>query len=360
MKNFNQISIPKSKPREEEICQSNVLNLEVFRVCHTMSCEMAGNEFGVSEVYNWLSSISHGLNLERLAPEFERRGFLSKHSLKYMAQNDLEIIINSPDKLLLAEKRILEKELEELKKPPLQPKELFPVPYTGSLQVVNNHINSAVVGSSSNVSVEGAGASLEKQSAANESTQQSTSYLEKKGGELTENLSIIQTQIRSATDQLETVRNQYEQASSKANGRRGKLCTRCHRPGHYKGRCTNPPCTDMNSCGASEKHPESRSEITELQKLIKELQKKEAKASEELQAFKLAKERSVNGFFAVMRPRLRRQNEGRYVDRFALDKDLILLKNIFNNKIPVDTSGDWEMPFQIERFRRGLPSLNIV
>ena len=137
VKNFNRISIPKSKPREEEICQSNILNLQVFRVCHTMSCEMAGNEFGVSEVYNWLSSISHGLNLERLAPEFERRGFLSKHSLKYMAQNDLEIIINSPDKLLLSEKRILEKELEELKKPPLQPKELFPVPYTGSLQVVN-------------------------------------------------------------------------------------------------------------------------------------------------------------------------------------------------------------------------------
>ena len=36
---------------------------------------------------------------------------------------------------------------------------------------------------------------------------------------------------------------------------------------------------------------------SQLQKLIKELQKKEAKASEELQSFKLAKERSVNSFF---------------------------------------------------------------
>lgn len=114
----------------------------------------------------------------------------------------------------------------------------------------------------------------------------------------------------------------------------------------------------MNSCGASEKHPESKSEIMELQKLIKDLQKKEAKASEELQSFKLAKERSVNSFFAVMRPRLRRQNEGRYVDRFALDKDLILLKKIFHGKVPVDTSRDWEMPFIIERYRRNLPSLN--
>ena len=99
---------------------------------------MAGqNCFCVSEVYTWLSSISHGLNLERLAPEFERRGIQSMHSLKYIGQNDLEVMINSPDKLLLVERRILEKDLEEIKKPFLQPKELFPSPYTGSLQVVS-------------------------------------------------------------------------------------------------------------------------------------------------------------------------------------------------------------------------------
>ena len=87
---------------------------------------MAGQSyFGVSEVYTWLSSISHGLNLERLAPEFERKGFQSMHSLKYIGQNDLEVMINSPDKLLLAERKILEKELEEIKKPSLQPKEFF-------------------------------------------------------------------------------------------------------------------------------------------------------------------------------------------------------------------------------------------
>ena len=193
----------------------------------------------------------------------------------------------------MEERRILEKELEEIKKPSLQLKELFPSPYTGSLQVVSP-INSPVLvrttssgpaSSSSNVPVSG-----------------TTTYLEKKSGELTENLSIIQTQIKSTTDQLEIVRNQYEQASSKANGRRaGKLCTRCHQPGHYRARCSNPTCMDMNNCDASEKHTESKIEITELRKLIKGLQKKEAKASEELQSFKLAKERSV---FAVMRLRV--------------------------------------------------------
>ena len=65
-------------------------------------------------------------------------------SLKDIGQNDLEVIINSPDKLLLAERRILEKELEEIKKPSLQPKELFPSPYTGSPQVVST-INSPVL-----------------------------------------------------------------------------------------------------------------------------------------------------------------------------------------------------------------------
>ena len=39
------------------------------------------------------------------------------HSLKYIGQNDLEVIINSPDKVSLAERRILQKELEEIMKP---------------------------------------------------------------------------------------------------------------------------------------------------------------------------------------------------------------------------------------------------
>ena len=256
-------------------------------------------ESGESEVYRWLSYISQGLNLQRLAPESERRGFRTKHSLKYMAQNDLDIIINSPDKMLLAERRILEKELEEIKKPPLQPKELFPSVYTGPFQVVNSAVAVGSLAPSvpcSSVSADVADTSYDDKSAGSDGTGH-PSYLEKKGAELTENLSFIQTQLTSAIDQLEAVRNRYEEASSKANGRRGKVCTKCHMPGHNKARCLKPPCEDMNSCGASERHPESKNESVELQRLIKDLQKKEAKASEELRSFKLAKERSVNSFF---------------------------------------------------------------
>ena len=52
-------------------------------------------------------------------------------------------------------------------------------------------------------------------------------------------------------------------------------------------------------------------------------------------------------------------NEVRYVDRFALDKDLIILRNIFNNKVPLDDSKDWQMPFLIEQYRRNLPCLRV-
>ena len=35
------------------------------------------------------------------------------HSLKYIGQNYLEVIMNSPDKLLLVERRELDKEVDE-------------------------------------------------------------------------------------------------------------------------------------------------------------------------------------------------------------------------------------------------------
>ena len=56
----------------------------------------------------------------------------------------------------------------------------------------------------------------------------------------------------------------------------------------------------------SEKHPGAKTEIYELQKLVKELENKESKASAELQTFKIAKEWAVSSFFSVMRPGLRK------------------------------------------------------
>ena len=56
-------------------------------------------------------------------------------------------------------------------------------------------------------------------------------------------------------------------------------------------------------------------------------------------------------FFAVMRPRLRKQNPIKYIDKSALDKDLLVLKKALGNKIPLSESRDWELPFVIELFK---------
>ena len=88
-----------------------------------------------SEVYQWLCSISNGLELERLAGEFESRGFRTVDSLKYIKSSDLDVLFPSPHKLMMAEKRIIESEIEKvksLKSGQLPPRQLFPL-YPGKL-----------------------------------------------------------------------------------------------------------------------------------------------------------------------------------------------------------------------------------
>ena len=80
-----------------------------------------------SEVYQWLCSISNGLELERLAGEFESRGFRTVDSLKYIKSSDLDVLFPSPHKLMMAEKRIIEIEkVKSLKSGQLPPRQLFP------------------------------------------------------------------------------------------------------------------------------------------------------------------------------------------------------------------------------------------
>ena len=76
-----------------------------------------------SEVFCWLISLSPGMKLERLSLRFESWGFRSRGSLPF----------HSPDKLLLAERRISEAELNNTKtltcrRPHLEPKQLNMAP----------------------------------------------------------------------------------------------------------------------------------------------------------------------------------------------------------------------------------------
>ena len=69
------------------------------------------------------------LKLEKCSKEFESRGFHTLESLKYLCPGDIDAFFPSPEKLLLAEKRILESEIKaivnpESKRTPLTPLEL--------------------------------------------------------------------------------------------------------------------------------------------------------------------------------------------------------------------------------------------
>lgn len=64
--------------------------------------------------------------------------------------------------------------------------------------------------------------------------------------------------------------------------------------------------------------------------------KKQEKAKSDFDVFRAARQRAMHSFFSVMRPWLRKQNYIKYVDRSALDKDLLILKKSISqqNSIP--------------------------
>ena len=303
---------------------------------------------GPSEVHSWLKSLSPGLKLERLSTEFENRGFRSRRSLAYVKSEDLDAFFPSPDKLLLAERRVLEAELENIRSAAaprstgLEPKRL---------KMAQNLESNAYAANCSaqtpDSSVYGGFVSR------SESTQVKThSSLDRRALDLTENLQILLVQIESAKQQLEKKRKEMKELPD-AHDRRGKVCATCHKSGHNKARCTNHPCTDVNLCKLKDKHPELQNDIRILQRDLKELEQKYGKAKNDNDVFLAARQRAKSSFFAVMRPRLKCQNPAKYLDRGALDRDLMVLQRALQNKVPVDEGLDWRLPGIIEEYKRG-------
>ena len=54
-----------------------------------------------------------------------------------------------------------------------------------------------------------------------------------------------------------------------------------------------------------------------------------------------------------MRSRLKCQKPAKYLDRGALDRDLMVLQRALQNKVPVDEGLDWRLPGIIEEYKRG-------
>ena len=302
-----------------------------------------------SEVYLWLKSLSPGLKLERLSPEFEIRGFRSKRSLKYLQPGDLDSFFSSPNKLLLAERRILEDELNNINKndSSLQPQKLD---FSGQSNN-NTAFPSSTSAHDNNNQMRFAGVdSYSPQSFDSTTHATTTSPLDRRAQEHTENLQVLSVKVASAKEQLTLKRKAMESISDTVQKK--KACSICHKAGHNKSKCRGDPCVDANICKLPDKHPELQAEVRELQKELKELEQKYTKAKNENDVFLASRQRVRSSFFSVMRPRLKKQNLPKYIDRYALDRDLMVLQRALSGQIPPNESLDWRLPAMIEEYKR--------
>ena len=103
------------------------------------------------------------------------------------------------------------------------------------------------------------------------------SPLERRAVELSENVTLLEVQDESATNQLQGKQRALEDLPA-VNDRRGKVCTLCRTTDHDRTNCKKTSCNDVNSCKLKDKHPELLTEIRTLRRELKELEQKYAKA----------------------------------------------------------------------------------
>ena len=114
------------------------------------------------------------------------------------------------------------------------------------------------------------------------------------------------------------------------------------------------PSNDVNICKIKEGHPELLAKICNLQRELKELEQKYSKVKSDHEVFISSHQRAKSSFFAIMRPRLRKQNAATYLDRSALDRDLMILQRALRNKVPLEETYDWRLPSIIEEYKHGI------
>ncbi|XP_078366476.1 uncharacterized protein LOC144650626 [Oculina patagonica] len=296
----------------------------------------------MSEVFKWLQNLPGGLKLEKCSEQFERRGFSTLESLRYLRPGDVDAFFPSPEKLLLAEKRILESEIKALFDPenrrtPLRPVELC-TRFNSAAGLNSNMLSTTPCAEST------AGPSTSANG-------QENKPLDKKANEMKENLLVLEVQISSAVYELQKLKSEQEKLTPLA-AIRGRICNRCHQSGHTKTTCKAAPCESSSNCKIREKHPEIKNKISALQAELKDLQKQHEKHKGELENFTAAREKSKSSFFSVMRNRLRLQNLPKYTDRLKLDKDLLVLQRALRNEVPKwkPEEGDWQLPLIIEQY----------
>ena len=212
----------------------------------------------------WLKWLSPGMKLERLSTQFETRGFRSRRSLAYVKTEDLDSFFPSPSKLLLAERRVLEAELSNIreenrrKSSQFEPKRLNFV--SGQPPSASDHpASSNEMSQSGNVGLAPAPC-------------QSLQFpLDRRAAELSDNLKVLEVKVESARSHLQGEQKALGELPN-AHERRGKVCAVCHTAGHNRAKCQKRPCQDVNFCKLKDKHPELQNNIRTLQRDLKQLE----------------------------------------------------------------------------------------
>ena len=154
--------------------------------------------------------------IERLADEFESRGFSTRKSLQYLQDGDLDYIFSSPKRLLLAEKRALDHELRQLK---LKSQESGSTAHLmpKQLQLGCNEPQTWPAEGETATSIT--------------STCKIDSPLERRKQELVENVSFLETQISSAEDHFAKFKGENDLLQTVS---RRRICSHCHQSGHNR------------------------------------------------------------------------------------------------------------------------------
>ena len=164
---------------------------------------------------------------------------------------------------------------------------------------------------------------------------------------------LLEVQVQSAKSHLQGKQKMLDDLP-KAHEQRGKVCAVSHTSGHNRAKYNEVPYHEVNFCKLKDKHPELLNDIRTLQRELKELEQKCAKAKNEMEVFNASRQRVKSSFFAIMRPRLRKQNPAKYLERSALNRDLMILQWALKNKVPSDESNDWRLPYVIEEYKHGI------
>lgn len=190
--------------------------------------------------------------------------------------------------------------------------------------------------------------SLETAQPASSKAADSTSqpgYLDKQQVHFTQDVQFIQVQLERAKHQLALRKKGMDDCETVAE-KRAKICSVCHMAGHTKSKFKNGSCP-----GFAGEASRSQQRTDGANSSYQRLGRKGREGDKPFTNFQLYEAKSSFKLFRNYETRLRNQNQIKYINCSALDKDLLILKKALGNKIPLNESADWELPFVIEQFK---------